>query len=164
MYNYYDWLVAIVSLILSFVIYSFLGALDPALVMLINPFAVVVFFISILYGEVAGLLVGTGAGLIQDAFSYGVLGLAGLSYTISAFLAGWFSQKLNLNSFNKRFVFSFIFSLLQLSIWLVMYGLIFKQSILYSQPYIYIQPVNTALLVSVMVWLIKKLKLKGENA
>lgn len=163
MYNYQDWLVAILSLILAFVIYSFLGALDPALVMLINPFAVVVFFISIIYGEVAGLLIGTSAGLLQDAFSYGVLGLAGLSYTISGFLAGWFSQKLNLNSFTKRFVFSFVFSVLQLSIWLVVYGLIFKQSILYSQIYIYLQPVNTALLVSGMVWLLRKLKLKGEN-
>ncbi|MGB9835706.1 MAG: rod shape-determining protein MreD [Candidatus Saccharicenans sp.] len=163
MNNFKNWLISLLTLLLAFILYSLLGAVDPALIMLINPFVVAVFFASVIYGEVAGLLMGTAAGLIQDAFSYGVFGLAGFSYTISGFLAGWFSQKLSLNSFNKRFLFSFFFALFQLSLWITLYALIFKKSILYTQPFIYLQTVVTALLVSGLVWLFRKLKSKEET-
>jgi len=156
-----SWPMTITALLLAFLLYSLLGAIDPALVMLINPFAMVVFSVAIIYGEIAGLLMGTAAGLLQDAFSYGVFGLAGFSFTMSGFLAGWFSQKLNLNSFSKRFFFAFVFSLLQLSLWVILYALIFKKSLLYTQPFIYLQPVTTSLLVSGLVWLFRKWQLKG---
>jgi len=162
MNNFKSWSISILVLLLAFILYSLLGAVDPALVMLVNPFAVVVLLISIIYGELGGLLMGTAAGLVQDAFSYGVFGLAGFSYIVSGFLAGWFSHKLNLNSFIKRTLFSFICSLLQLSLWVVLYALIFKKSLLYSQPFIYLQPITTAFLVSGLIWLFRKLELKGE--
>ncbi|MBC7363932.1 MAG: rod shape-determining protein MreD [Candidatus Aminicenantes bacterium] len=157
-----SWPITIAALFLAFLTYSLLGAVDPALVTLINPFVVLVFSVAMLYGETAGLLMGTAAGLLQDAFSYGVFGLAGLSFIMSGFLMGWFSQKLDLNSFSKRFLFVFIFSILQLSIWVILYALIFKKSLLYTQPFIYLQPATTSLLVSGLVWLFRKWQLKGD--
>jgi rod shape-determining protein MreD len=49
---------------------------------------VVVVYVALTSGPVAGLLTGTFAGLIQDALSTGVIGIGGLAKTIVGFVAG----------------------------------------------------------------------------
>jgi rod shape-determining protein MreD len=49
---------------------------------------VVVVYVALTSGPVAGLLTGTVGGLIQDAMSTGVLGIGGLAKTLVGFLAG----------------------------------------------------------------------------
>lgn len=149
--------VLFLGLVLAFALYSIFGNLEPSLVILVNAFSILVFFAAVVYGEVEGAIMGTVAGLLQDAFSHSVFGLAGLSLTISGFLAGWLSQKLNLNTFYKRAVFIFFFSLVQLIIWVMFYFLIFRKSLLYSQPAIYLQPIFTAIITSSIIGLFRKL-------
>ncbi len=148
--------VLVPGLILAIGLYAFLGWLEPALVLLINIFAVLVMLTAIVYGELDGAIMGTCAGLVQDALSHGVFGLAGLSLTISGFLAGWLSRKLDVHTFYKRTVFVFILSLVQLIIWAFFYFLIFRKSLLYSQPVLYLQPLVTALLASALINLFRK--------
>jgi rod shape-determining protein MreD len=49
---------------------------------------VVVVYVALTSGPVAGLLTGTFAGLIQDALTTGVIGIGGLAKTLVGFLAG----------------------------------------------------------------------------
>lgn len=150
--------VLVLGLVLAFALYSLLGRLEPGLVLMINTFSILVFFTALNYGEIDGAIMGTVAGLLQDAFSHSVFGLAGLSLTVAGFLSGWFSQKLDLNSLTKRAVFIFFFSLLQLTIWVIFYYLIFRKGLLYSQPALYLQPIFTAFLGSLVIGLFRKIK------
>jgi len=150
-------LVLFLGLVLAFVLYSLLGNLEPNLVILVNAFSILVFFSAMVYGEVEGAVMGTVAGLLQDGFSHSVFGLAGLSQTISGFLAGWLSQKLNLSTFYKRAVFVFFFSLIQLLLWVFFYFLIFKKALLYTQPALYLQPVFTSIITSSVIGFYRKL-------
>jgi len=148
--------VLVLGLLLAVALYALLGWLEPALVMLINTFSILVILTAIVYGELDGAIMGTCAGLAQDALSHGVFGLAGLSLTISGFLAGWLSRKLDLRTFYKRSVFIFILSLGQLFIWTFFYYLIFRKSLLYTQPGLYLQPALTALLTAALVKLFRR--------
>ncbi|MCX8160855.1 MAG: rod shape-determining protein MreD [Candidatus Saccharicenans sp.] len=148
--------VLVFGLILATAVYALLGWLEPALVLLVNTFSVLVMLIAVVYGELDGAIIGTCAGLVQDALSHGVFGLAGLSLTITGFLAGWLSRKLDVHTFYKRLIFIFILSLGQLLIWTFFYFLIFRQSLLYSQPALYLQPMVTALLAAALINLFKK--------
>ncbi|HEK86318.1 MAG TPA: rod shape-determining protein MreD [Candidatus Aminicenantes bacterium] len=154
-------LVLFLGLVLAAAFYSLLGSLNPVLVLLINAWAILVFFSALIYGEIEGAVMGTIAGLLQDAFSHSIFGLAGLSLTIAGFLLGWTSQKVNLNTFYKKIIFLFFFSLLQLIIWVIFYYFIFKKSLLYSRPEIYLQPVATTLITAALITFFHKLKTTG---
>jgi len=148
--------VLVLGLILAVGFYALLGWLEPTLVLLVNSFAILVFFTAVSYGELDGAIMGTCAGLVQDALSHGVFGLAGLSLTVSGFLTGWLSQRLDVHTFYKRFVFLFFMSLFQLFFWVIFYFLIFRRSLLYSQPALYLQPLFSGLLGSLIINLSKK--------
>lgn len=56
-------------------------------------------------GRVMGMGAGTAGGLVQDAFSGGMLGLNGLSKTVVGYLAGLVGNRLILRGFLPRFLF-----------------------------------------------------------
>ena len=65
---------------------------------------VVVVFTALMSGRVTGLWAGTAAGLLQDAMSGGVIGMAGLSKTVVGFLAGIISTQFIVTHAFSRFV------------------------------------------------------------
>jgi rod shape-determining protein MreD len=77
-------LLVAMSLVLQTTLTRFLvrGAMAVDLVL------VVVVYVALRSGPVAGLLSGTVAGLLQDALSSGVIGIGGLAKTVVGFLAG----------------------------------------------------------------------------
>jgi len=54
---------------------------------------VVVVYVALSSGPVAGLFAGTLGGLVQDALSTGILGMGGLAKTVVGFLAGRFGTQ-----------------------------------------------------------------------
>jgi rod shape-determining protein MreD len=65
---------------------------------------VVVVFTALTTGRVSGMWAGTVAGLMQDAMSGGVIGMAGLSKTVVGFLAGVISTQFIVTQGPSRFV------------------------------------------------------------
>lgn len=65
---------------------------------------VVVVFLALRGGPVAGLLAGTAGGLVQDALSSGILGMGGLAKTVVGFLAGRFGTQFIVNATVPRLV------------------------------------------------------------
>lgn len=61
--------------------------------------------LGLVRGRVVGLCTGTAAGLVQDSFSGGMLGLNGLSKTIVGYLAGIAGHRLIIRGWPMRFFF-----------------------------------------------------------
>ena len=65
---------------------------------------VVVVYVALTSGPVAGLLAGTAGGLVQDALSSGILGMGGLAKTLVGFLVGRFGTQFIVTSTVPRFL------------------------------------------------------------
>ena len=65
---------------------------------------VVVVYVALTSGPVAGLLAGTVGGLVQDALSSGILGMGGLTKTLVGFLVGRFGTQFIVTATVPRFL------------------------------------------------------------
>ncbi|MEZ5417001.1 MAG: rod shape-determining protein MreD [Vicinamibacterales bacterium] len=81
---------ALVSAVLA---QSALGALTWRGFAVVDLVLVVVVYLALTGGPVAGLLAGTVGGLVQDALTSGILGMGGLAKTVVGFLAGRFGTQ-----------------------------------------------------------------------
>ena len=107
-----DFIEVFVGIILAFLLFFVLGKISASLLQLFNIFGLIVIFFSIKKGEIYGACLGTVCGLVQDAFSLGVFGVAGLSKTITGFLAGFISKKIDIMPLYRNFIFCLITSAL----------------------------------------------------
>jgi rod shape-determining protein MreD len=85
---------------------------------------VVVVYVGLTSGPVAGMLTGTFAGLIQDALSTGVIGIGGLAKTIVGFLAGLIGTQFIVVHSLPRFVVFFTATILHTVIFIGLYVLL----------------------------------------
>ena len=142
----------------AFVLYSLLGRIEPSLLLVLNTFSLVVIFFSMLKGELFGVLLGALCGLLQDSFSLGVFGVAGLSKTLLGFAAGYVSRKMNVFPFFRNFIFIFILATGELAVWTFFYALIFSKRVITGNALIFFQPLTTAVLGSLIFALARRLK------
>jgi rod shape-determining protein MreD len=142
----------------AFLFYTLLGRLDPALSHVLNPFNLVIIYFAFAKGEVFGAALGTAAGLIQDSFSVGVFGLAGLTKTIMGFLLGYFPRKINLVPFFRNLVFIFIIAAIEIGLWTTLYVFIFREKANVLRGLIFLEPAATALAGSLVLWAARRLK------
>jgi len=142
----------------AFVLYSLLGKIDPSLLLVLNTFSLVVIFFSMLKGELFGVLLGALCGLLQDSFSLGVFGVAGLSKTLLGFAAGYVSRKMNVFPFFRNFIFIFILATGELAVWAFLYTLVFSKNLITGNALIFFQPLATAVLGSLIFALARRLK------
>jgi rod shape-determining protein MreD len=82
---------------------------------------VVVVFNALLSGRVSGLLAGSFAGLVQDALSGGVIGMAGLSKTIVGFATGIVGTQFIVAHSASRFVVFFLATILNAAVFMGLY-------------------------------------------
>ena len=85
---------------------------------------IVVVYIALKSGPVAGLLGGTAAGLIQDALSNPILGIGGLAKTLVGFLAGVLATQFILTGPLPRFVLLVLATALHAGIFMGLYVLL----------------------------------------
>jgi rod shape-determining protein MreD len=85
---------------------------------------VVVVYISLMSGPVTGVLVGSLAGLIQDALPLGVLGIGGLAKTLVGFLAGLLGTQFIVTAPLLRFVVFVMATILHSAVFMGLYMLL----------------------------------------
>jgi rod shape-determining protein MreD len=85
---------------------------------------VVVVYIALTSGPVAGVLVGSLAGLIQDALPLGVLGIGGLAKTIVGFAAGFLGTQFIITAPLPRFVIFVLATILHSAVFMGLYILL----------------------------------------
>jgi rod shape-determining protein MreD len=85
---------------------------------------VVVVYVALTSGPVAGLLTGTFAGLVQDALASGVVGIGGLAKTIVGFLVGIVGTQFIVSQPIPRFLVFFGATLLHALVFMGLYVLL----------------------------------------
>jgi rod shape-determining protein MreD len=145
-----DVLQAFLGTLVAVFVYSIAGAGAPTLLVVFNAFSVVVLYFSIRRGEVFGAGLGTMCGLVQDAFSLGVFGVAGLTKTLLGFWTGFVSRRIDVAPFTRNALFMLVMSVLEMILWLLLTALVRPRSINLQGGLIFLQPVVTALLGSLL--------------
>ncbi len=143
-----DILRAVLATALAVAVYSVAGAAAPALLIVFNAFSVVVLYFAVRRGEIYGAVLGTMAGLVQDAFSLGVFGVAGLTKTLLGFWAGFISRRIDVASFGRNILFTFTLSFLEMVLWVLLTAVVRLRSVNLEGGLVVLQPVITAVLVS----------------
>jgi rod shape-determining protein MreD len=85
---------------------------------------VVVVYVALTSGPVAGLLTGTFAGLVQDALATGVIGIGGLAKTVVGFAAGIIGTQFIVAQPLPRFFVFFAATILHALIFIGLYVLL----------------------------------------
>jgi rod shape-determining protein MreD len=93
-----------------------LAALDLVLI--------VVVYVALVSGPVRGLLLGTVAGLMQDALSSGIIGIGGLAKTVVAFVAGVLGSQFIITAPLSRFLVFVTATVLHAAIFMGLYTLL----------------------------------------
>jgi rod shape-determining protein MreD len=85
---------------------------------------IVVVYISLMAGPVAGVLVGSLAGLLQDSLTLGVLGIGGLAKTLVGFLAGMLGSQFIITAPLPRFIVFVLATFLHSAVFMGLYTLL----------------------------------------
>ncbi len=152
----------ILSVLAAFVITTIVSKISFSLFYLFNFFSLVVLFFAIEKGEVYGACLGAFCGLIQDSFSLGIFGVAGIAKTVLGYMAGYFSSKVNIVPLRRNFTFIFVLISVELIIWASLYSFIFSERVYTGNTLIFFQPLGTAVLGSLLYNYLKKVK-KSET-
>jgi rod shape-determining protein MreD len=153
-----DFIGAVISVLVAFLMYTLLAKISVSLLFLFNFFSLIVIYFALEKGEIYGAFLGAFCGLLQDSFSLGVFGVAGIAKTIMGYSAGYFSGKINVAPLRRSFVFIFLLLCLELIIWFLLYSFIFSERVSTGGGLIFFQPLMTALLGSLGYRFINKLK------
>lgn len=116
----------------------------------VNPFLVAVLLFAAVKGDLAGAIMGSGAGLVADAFSVGVFGISGAVYTVVGFLAGWISRRISVVTIVRSFVFLYILAALAIVLRLGLTAVVIAESIPWNRGRLLLQPLATALSASLV--------------
>ncbi|MFW6124067.1 MAG: rod shape-determining protein MreD [Acidobacteriota bacterium] len=151
------YLKVILVIFAAFIAHTLLGNISNKIFLMVNLFTIIVIYFSVLKGEIFGAVTGTVCGLIQDSFSLGIFGVAGIATTIMGYLAGFISKKIYVMSFFKIFLFIFTLTLFQLAVWRLIHSFIFSEPFLSGNSFILYQPFFNALVGSLFFPIFKKI-------
>jgi rod shape-determining protein MreD len=153
-----DYLQAALGIFIAFIFYTVLFKISVSLVLMLNAFSVIVIYFAFRKGEVFGAVMGMICGLIQDSFSLGVFGVAGIAKTILGYLAGSLSKKMNVFPFGRTLIINIVLLTIELTIWSLFFRFIFSENINTGGGIIFLQPLGTAVAASALFPLLRKIQ------
>jgi rod shape-determining protein MreD len=151
------------GILIAFLFYTVFRKISVSLSESLNFFTLAVILIGLVKGEMAGAFVGMACGLIVDSFSLGIFGIAGLVNTLTGYLTGIISRKVNVVPFLRNLVFIGVMASFELILWMGMSALIFAEGINFGKGLIFLQPVFTAIVGSLLFLGIRKFKAQHEK-
>lgn len=151
-----DFLETSLGIIFAVALFSLLSHISIYSIQAINVFSLLVIYMSSTRNEVYGACLGAVCGLIQDSFSLGVFGVAGIAKTIMGYLAGFVSKRIDVSSFWRRFLFIFALITIELMFWAFLYSFIYSKALNTGKGVIFLKPLITALIGSTLFPQIRK--------
>ncbi len=158
-----DVLRALLATLAAVGVYSLAGAAAPEWLVVFNAFSVVVLYFSVRRGEVFGALLGTACGLVQDVFTIGVFGVAGLTKTLLGFWTGFVSRRIDVAPFGRNALFLLIMSVAEMLLWVLITAVVRLESISLHGGLLFVQPLVTAVLASSLAALERRLRARGPR-
>ena len=146
-----------IAIISAIALFSVLTKISPTFTLIFNVFNLLVLYFALEEGEIYGAVMGSVGGLIQDSFSIGVFGIAGISKTILGFLAGYISRQINVVPHVRRVIFIFIMLLSEVLLWMFLYSFVISEKFYTAKGLLFLQPVCTTVLAFIVFPLFKKL-------
>ncbi len=146
-----------ITTIFALVLFSVLTKITPEFSLVLNVFNLLVLYFALEEGEIYGAVMGSVAGLIQDSFSIGVFGIAGISKTLMGFLAGYISRRINVVPFVRRTVFIFVMLMSEVLLWMFLYSFVISEEFYTAKGWLFLQPVCTTVLAFIVFPIFKKL-------
>lgn len=155
-----DFINVLIGLLIAFLFYSIFSKVYPSVLLILNVFSLVVIYFAMEKGEVFGSCLGAGCGLVQDYFSSGVFGVLGLAKTISGYLAGYISKKIDIQPLWRNFIFILILVSFEVLLWALLYSFIIGEKVSTRGGLLFFQPPATAFLGSISFFILRKMKKK----
>ncbi len=152
---------AAVGIILAVILETVLGKISAPLLFVLNAFSWVVLYFSLTKHEVFGAVMGTVCGLLQDSFSLGVFGVAGLTKTLLGFTAGLVSRKINVIPVTRNIVFLLVVSFAELAFWKFLVFFLFGERLALGGGLVLLQPMATALVVTLAFQIVRRRREEG---
>ncbi len=148
----------------AFLFYSLLGGLRPSVLFVFNAFSVVVVVFSVGRGEVYGAFLGAACGLVQDSFSAGIFGVAGLTKTLLGFWTGYVSRRIDVVSASRSALFLFVLSFLELLLWVLLKALVLREPVDFRHGLLVLQPLVTAVLGTLILNITRRRQARRARA
>lgn len=153
-----DYIRMAIGILVAFLFCTIFSRISPSVLLLFNFFSLVVFYFAVKKGEVVGACLGTACGLLYDYFFVGVYGVAGMAKTISGYLAGYISRKIDVQPPVRSFIFLLVLLSFELILWALVFSFIVPTRIDTGGGRIFFQPLLTAFLGSILFFIFKKIK------
>ena len=147
-----------VTLLATFAFQAFLGKPLAATPFRVNIFLPAVLVFAVIKGDLAGAGMGAAAGLVADAFSVGVFGIAGTVYTLVGFMAGWISRRIHILSFLRSFILFGLLGLIGMVFRLALTAAVIAEPIPWDRGRILLQPLSTAFLAAFAFAVFRRLR------
>jgi cell shape-determining protein MreD len=137
------WLTGAVTVIAAYVVFALIGPLAAPGAVIADVFTVAVLLFGTIRGEIPGAVMGAACGLIVDAFSLGVFGLAGLVLTPAGYLAGFISRKINIVRWYRMLLFFFVLAVAAFSAWAGLTAAVARSPLPWAGGFLVLRPVAT---------------------
>jgi len=151
------------TILTAFILATVLRQIAAPLLIVVNVFTVAVILFGIIEGETQGAVFGMVCGLIVDSFSLGIFGLAGLANTVTGFVSGFISRKLNVLPLGRLFLFTGVMGALDLGLWMLLSAVFFSEDFPWGGGFLLAQPLVTAVLGTLAYSIYRRLKARHER-
>ncbi len=94
-----------ICILVAFIVQTVLGRYFTFLISYLDLFTVLAVGFGLMRGRMVGMMTGLGGGLLQDAFSGGLLGFNGIAKTSIGYLAGVAGHNLIIRGWSTRLLF-----------------------------------------------------------
>ncbi len=155
---------AALATLAAFLFYSLLGGFRPSVLLVFNGFSLVVVAFSVGRGEVFGAFLGAACGLVQDSFSLGIFGVAGLTKTLLGFWTGYVSRRIDVAPFSRNALFLLVMSALELLLWAALNAFVLREQVDFRHGLLFLQPFVTALLGSLTINIARRVQARRARA
>ncbi|MEQ1898952.1 MAG: rod shape-determining protein MreD [Vicinamibacterales bacterium] len=154
---------AIAAVCLALALQTTLGRFTVDGTVAVDLVLVVVTYIALAWGPMAGILAGSLAGLLQDTLSSGVIGIGGLSKSLVGYLAGVVAQQFILTAPLPRLVIFMGATALHAAVFMGLYVLLGLRT--FPSPYasVLVQAMGNGLLGLVVFLIVERLPLVLER-
>lgn len=152
------YLFTLLGIALGFATYSLLMKISSSLVMLLNVLSVVVLYYAVKHGEIHGAVTGMICGLIQDSFSIGVFGVAGIAKTLLGYTAGYIARKIDVQAYTRNLLFCAVLLASELLVWMLIYFFVFGSTVFTQHGLLFLQPLCSSLVASFIFPLSNRLR------
>lgn len=154
---------AMLAVALALALQTTLGRLTVGGTVSVDLVLVVVTYLALARGPMAGMLAGSVAGLLQDTLASGVIGIGGLSKSLVGYLAGVVAQQFILTAPVPRLVIFIGATVVHAVVFMGLYVLLGLRS--FPSPYaaVLVQAAGNGLIGLVMFLIVERLPLVLER-